>query len=466
MIIKKLYNERIESLSTRLLYFMNTIDSYCVVAGILSFLFLSHSRVNFIPFIVLLGAVYLCFKISDFYPIYLFFTPLYLFFFYKLASFHSLMALKLLGINMAVFALIQVLFMGIPDAIIARDITIPIRKIYNSLFTIAPTTVSFLMSVYFSTLLSFVLYFRPNPFLNPWGLGLWASLLGAAFITRKLRPRSFVSQDFKPTIKESRAERIILLNIDGCRLDRFYEAGLPFLTSLGKESSYFPQGLQTVYRALTNPAFASILTGTTPDVHGVLDNNLGRRIRVEGLPDLVGTILYGSMHVRHFSKTHWQTKVVSLPIHSIYRTDKVMFEWLKEDLLRENDTRLFIADLSEVDFLGHAYGSESRQYLEALERADKRMEDFFGWLKEKSLLKDTIIIICSDHGIVRIDHSYLLFEAEKYVPFMITGNGIKKNNSLDFEASIMDIAPTISYLLGIKYPDSCKGRVFIEAIAQ
>ncbi|MFH1905653.1 MAG: alkaline phosphatase family protein [bacterium] len=466
MIIRKLYNERIESFATRLLYFMNTIDTYYLVAGILSFLFLSQGKINFMFFIVLLGAAYLCFKISDFYPVYLFFTPLYLFFFCKLASFHSLIALKILGINIAIFALIQILFMGIPDAIIARDVTIPVRKIYKSLFTIAPTTVSFLMSVYFSTLLSFVLYFRPNPFVNPWGLGLWVSLLGAAFITRKLRPKSFVSQDFKPVIEKGRTERVILLNIDGCRLDRFYEAKLPFLTSLEKESSYFSKGLQTVYRALTNPAFASILTGTTPDIHGVMDNNLGRRIRVEGLPDLVKTILYGSMHVRHFSKTHWQTKVVSLPVHSIYRTDEVMFDWLKADLLSENETRLFIADLSEVDFLGHAYGSESHQYLEALKKADRRIEAFFGWLNNNNLLKDTVVIICSDHGIVRIDHSYLIFQAEKFVPFIITGEGIKKYNPLDFEASIMDIAPTISYLLGIKYPDSCKGRVFMEAIVQ
>ncbi|OGX15662.1 MAG: hypothetical protein A2166_02715 [Omnitrophica WOR_2 bacterium RBG_13_41_10] len=425
---------------------------------------INGKEINFPFFIALSIAIYLCFKISDFYPAYLFFTPLFLFFFYKLPTFNILLTLNLLGINIMAFVIIQTLFMGIPDAIIARDSTIPIRKIYNSFFTIAPTTVSFLMSVYFSSLISFTLYYNPNPFIDPWQLGLWMSLLGAAFITRMLRPKNFISLDSRPSITKSQVNRVILLNIDGCRLDRFQEAKLPFLSSLEKESSYFPRGLQTVYRALTNPAFASILTGTIPQVHGILDNNLGGYIKVEAIPDLVETILYGSMHVKHFSKTHWKTKIVSLPTHSIYRTDDIVFDMLKKDLLNSNGTRLFIADLSEVDFLGHAYGSESYQYLQALQRTDTRIADFFSWIETHGLLKDAVVIICSDHGIIRIDHSYLLFKAEKFVPCIVVGKGIKKDNTLVFEASIMDIAPTISYLLGIRYPDHCRGHVLLEVL--
>jgi predicted AlkP superfamily pyrophosphatase or phosphodiesterase len=207
-----------------------------------------------------------------------------------------------------------------------------------------------------------------------------------------------------------------------------------------------------------------MLTGALPQLHGITSNNLGQTIKVEALPDLIKTKLYGSMHVKHFSKKTWDTKIVSLPTHGIYKTDDVMFDLLKNDLLKEDQTSLFIADISETDFLGHAYGSESCQYLAALKRTDQRIAEFFDWLKETRLEDKTIVVICSDHGIVRIDHSYLLFAAEKYVPFIITGHGIKEDNPLRFEASIMDIAPTISYLLGIPYPSSCSGRVFVEAL--
>jgi len=195
----------------------------------------------------------------------------------------------------------------------------------------------------------------------------------------------------------------------------------------------------------------------------VRDNNLGWSIKVEGLPDIVDTVLYGSMHVKHFSKPHWNTRIVSLPVHSVYGSDDIMFEWLKADLLERAETRLFIADLSEVDFLGHAYGSESSQYAEAIGRAGERIERFLAWLEQEDTVR-TAVIISSDHGMVAIDHSYLLFDAEKYVPLFIFGPGISKGRALSRQTSIMDITPTISYLLGARYPQDCRGRVIIEAV--
>jgi arylsulfatase A-like enzyme len=57
-----------------------------------------------------------------------------------------------------------------------------------------------------------------------------------------------------------------------------------------------------------------------------------------------------------------------------------------------------------------------------------------------------------------------LFDAEKYVPLFIFGPGINKGRALSQQTSIMDITPTISYLLGARYPGSCRGRVIIEAV--
>ena len=53
------------------------------------------------------------------------------------------------------------------------------------------------------------------------------------------------------------------------------------------------------------------------------------------------------MHVKHFSKPEWETKIVSLPTHGIYKSDDIMMDLLKEDLLADDGTRLFVADLSD-----------------------------------------------------------------------------------------------------------------------
>ncbi len=462
-LVDRFYTEDVEDLCTKILYFNNTLDTYFVIGAVLSLAVIGSAGPNLWLFLPALAAIYVCCKLSDFYPLFLLCTPVLAAALVNVAGFDAAVAAKLFGANLLVFVVIQFVFMGIPDSIVARDPTIGARKLYNSIFTIAPTTVSLLMSVYFSTLCALVLYFKPNPFTDGAALLFWAGAFTAALVTRRFRPRSFASPTHLPAVERRVVDRVIVLNIDGCRLDRFYEADLPLLRRLQPRATYLPNGATTVYRALTNPAFVSILTGTTPDVHGVLDNNVGRSIAVEGLPDIVDTVLYGSMHVKHFSKPEWNTRIVSLPVHSIYRGDDVMFEWLQADVVGRPDTRLFVADLSEVDFLGHAYGSESPQYLAAIRRAGERIERFLDWLEAHDTMK-TAVIISSDHGMVVIDHSYLLFDAEKYVPLFFFGPGITPGNAVAAPMSIMDITPTISYLLGVRYPASCRSRVLIEAI--
>ncbi|MCL5090674.1 MAG: alkaline phosphatase family protein, partial [Patescibacteria group bacterium] len=463
-IIQKFYNQKLEDFCTRVLYFFNTLDTYFFISGIFSFLFIfftKHPTIDPFYLVFALCTGYLLFKLSDFYPSFLAFSPFFLFFLAKFFSWNLSLAILLLLVNIIFFVIVQFLFMGIPDSIISRNPKTSIKKLYLSIQTIAPTTVSLVISVYFATLFSYLLYFQPKPFELMKAIPLWISLWIAAFICNKVKPKSFVSPKLVTLPLKKKFAKVIVLNIDGCRLDRFHEAKLPFLTQLQKRSTYYPKGLQTVYRALTNPAFASILTGTIPEVHGVINNNLGQVIKVEGLPDIVKTKLYGSMHVKHFSKENWETKIISLPTLSIYKTDDEMFRLLKEDLMHKDNTRLFVADLSEVDFLGHAFGSESKEYLQALKRADKRIEKFFQWLKTNHLEDKIAIIICSDHGICKIDHSYLLCSSEKYVPFIAYGEGIPVKE-MNFEASIMDISATISYLLGIKETQHCQGRVLVN----
>ncbi len=462
---ERFYTERVEDLCTRVLYFANTLDSYVVIAAVLSLLIVDGTGWIRLALIPAGAGIYLCFKVADFYPLFLLFTPVFAGCLAMTSGMNGVPCARLLVANVVLFAVIQFAFMGIPDSIVARDPRVPIRKLYNSLFTIAPTTVSALMSTYFGTLCAVVLLVQPNPLRDPWAAAFWISVYAAAFVTRRFLPRPFASAPHLPAPTAAIVDRVLVLNIDGCRLDRFYEADLPLTRRLRGSATYFEHGATTVYRALTNPAFVSILTGTRPDVHGVRDNNLGRRIRVEGLPDVVPTILYGSMHVKHFSKPHWTTKIVSLPTHGIYRSDDVMLDVLKQDLLSHPEVRLFVADLSEVDFLGHAYGSESRQYLEAIGRAGERIERLLDWLEQQHTARTTAVIISSDHGMVAIDHSYLLFDAEKYVPLFLLGDGIEKGRRLEFPTSIMDITPTISFLLGARYPGSCTGRVIVEALA-
>ncbi len=275
-------------------------------------------------------------------------------------------------------------------------------------------------------------------------------------------PQTLQSENFKPEQKKL-VQRVIYLNIDGCRLDKFNSTNLTFIRSLERKSAVFKYGATTVYRALTNPAFASILTGATPKETGATNNNFHSGVTLQALPDLAPTILYGNIHMKDIAKKHWNVKVISLPKHGL-QSDDVLIEELKDDLLKTN-TRIFIADLCDVDLAGHAYGSGSTYYTDALKRIDRRLEKFFTWLRKHKLLHDSLVMIGSDHGQAGMEHAYLFFKSEKYVPLIFHGSHVKAG-VLEFVPSIIDINLTISYALGIPYCASSRGRALIEAFTK
>lgn len=455
-----------DSVMNRLIYFLNVVDTYFLAVGLASAAILVYSMgmhvhiggfiASAIFYAVLLSVVL---KKINFFPHFLLFAPLFIIGFLILPSFNAYYAMLLLGINIAAFLAIQLLFYSMPYIIITKNpkvlLTIPI----NSLFTLAPTNSSAVISVFFSSLFSFFVFFRPNPVAD---FGAAALLLGvflaAAAVVRFIPKHEYAKH--LPKSKEAISKNVVYFNIDGARFDKFMKAKTPFLKKLMHQSAYAGGGARSVYPALTNPAFISILTGAPPSVHGIMNNNFKSGLKIDALPDIVETSNYGNIHFSDVSKKTWDTNVLSLSKHGL-KIDDALMEKLKHDM-QKGKSRLFIADLSLVDMCGHAFGSESREYLDAFSEIDKKLEDFFGFLKKSGLIRDTVIIISSDHGQAGMDHGYTLSKSENIIPFIVSGKGIKEGYQIKIKPSILDINATISYILGVRYAEHCQGRVLSE----
>ena len=83
-------------------------------------------------------------------------------------------------------------------------------------------------------------------------------LIIAAGITFYFRPRTFTSKFGKLPPNKEHFKRVVLLNIDGCRFDHFTSLDLPTARRLESEGTSVENGATTVYRALTNSAFANV----------------------------------------------------------------------------------------------------------------------------------------------------------------------------------------------------------------
>lgn len=468
----KLYNDRVENFGVRVIYLFNTINSFCVLASI----FALSLTYFFIPFpllaIPMLGAVIISFalmKIADWHPNYVpcaLLSMVYLFLSY--APEYQAYVLALAGVTFFYFGVILVINGG-PQIIVGRDITIPFYMLAHCLTTVVPTTLSLPISVFFGYLLTFAVLITGH--VEHYSLSqipLLVALavnIGCALFVRKRLPSNIPVNQYRPAKPISKPfKKVVILNIDGGGLDMVNKLNLPTIKRLTRDGAHVKNGLLTVYRALTNPAFGTILTGATPEDHGIFDNNIGQSLKVEGLGDLAKITIYGCMHMKHFAKDGWETKIVSLPVIGIQKSDDVAQEWLLDDLRNDKETRIFVFDYSEADFCGHSYGGQSKKYQEALRKIDDRIAKVIQVIESLEDSEDIAVIVCADHGIHNLDHGYRLFRGESYVPCIFYGKRIKQGLVIKKDGMINDICLTAAWMLGKGYPANAQGQVFDEVV--
>jgi hypothetical protein len=445
------------------MYFMTTIDSFVPMAALTAWLSISWLMGALIWWWLPLsfGLTWLAFWIANYYPTFAAVLPFWIATLVFSGGVAPLQAVLIAVVCLVLGIATQMVFQGTPHVIASRDRSVIWRMLASSVFSLAPTTLSLSVPLLFSTILAVNLAATPAA-PDLWYGVHYAVLLVGAVLVRVTSPRTYIPKTQQPPATQPISKRVIILNIDGISWYWFRRSNMPFLHQMMEEHAHAPKGAITVYRALTNPAFASILTGAPPDVHGIRNNNLGQSLTIDALPDLVPAKLYGSVHMKHFSKPNWDVQWFSLVEHGAQKTEELLFAQLKGDVANCPDIRLFIADISEVDFTGHSYGSYSRQYRDAAARADAHIHDFYDWLDETGHLEDTTVIISSDHGLWINDHSYMISDQEKYTPLIFLGPRVRSCR-LDGQPSIMDINANVSYLLGVRYNEHSRGRVYPEA---
>jgi hypothetical protein len=120
---------------------------------------------------------------------------------------------------------------------------------------------------------------------------------------------------------------------------------------------------------------------------------------------------------------------------------------------------LVIMLVGAVDAAGHAHGGDSPQYREAAEIADRALARALA----KIDLSQDAVVITADHGHTgRGGHGGLEPEVLT-VPLIMAGAGVKPGATA-IDAHLIDIAPTVSALLGIPAPGHGLGRTLTEVL--
>jgi hypothetical protein len=262
------------------------------------------------------------------------------------------------------------------------------------------------------------------------------------------------------------ARRVYVIVVDGCNRRRLWQADAPVMDRLAREGTEY-LAVEPAYPARTVVCFSSMLTGATPAEHGMRSNFAprlgvrresvfdvlerdGRRGRLVGIAHLLDP--FGEEVVRSVTSVQPTAEI-----------DRSLTAEARR-VVDEEDPDLLVLQLLAADQLGHVRGVRSPEYLDQLAETDRQVGDFLEFLEQRGKLEDATVILMADHGQGRGigGHGHLDW-GERPVPFAIWGEGAVPGAVSHEPRSVLELAATISRLLGLPRPEAAHGRPLVPA---
>jgi len=264
--------------------------------------------------------------------------------------------------------------------------------------------------------------------------------------------------------------RVILVVLDGLRPDAMARFELFHLQRLAlRGASTFRA--RTVDPSVTACAMASLITGASPERHGLqsdrfqlprsrgpihplpkvlAEHSLPSSAFISGVPMLLGGLAQRIASVAGFGEARFAGRgaadVLATAARAIdtQRRGLIMMHW------------------PDADAAGHDHGWMSPEYA----MAAARMDDALGRLVRQLDLDDpqTLLIAMADHGgggrvLKHHDSDHPL---DVTIPVILAGGAVEPG-LLSGQVSLLDVPATVLWALGIPRPESYVGRPMLQA---
>ena len=197
-----------------------------------------------------------------------------------------------------------------------------------------------------------------------------------------------------------------------------------------------------------------MLTGFTPDVHGV--GRLPKRARADPGANAVQRRPKRPPHGHDGRQTevHYFCEGAGSDVCAI--TSKGDDE-VTSGAVSSRAVDLLFVHLPDVDVNGHSNGWMSDAYLTAVRRADVAVGRIVS-----SLPADTTVIFSADHGGHLSEHGSSQ-ASDMTIPWIIAGPRIAQGRRLSSTIRTVDTAATAAYVLGFPLQPGAAGRPVLEA---
>ncbi len=265
--------------------------------------------------------------------------------------------------------------------------------------------------------------------------------------------------------------RVILVVADGLRPDAIGTFNLASIQRMMREGCS-TLAATTVTPSVTASAMTSLLTGVTPERHGVTTDNFFVPLPRMDLRPMPKVLAESGIPTAAFMKQlrrpfHALAKQLSHRLGFTYTTllgrdakEILSSFYQRRDLIERG---LSIIHFPDVDDAGHEHGWMSSEYGRAAQDVDAAVGILMGMM-ELLYAEDTLLVLVSDHGGggVYAKRHDSLHAHDRTIPIVMAGGGLVPGE-LRPVSTILDVPATILWALGVPVPDTYAGRPFYEA---
>ena len=262
-----------------------------------------------------------------------------------------------------------------------------------------------------------------------------------------------------------RAERVVIISVDGLRPDLLIRANVPNIRALLAAGSY-TFWARTVDEGYTLPAHVSMLTGLSPQKHGVTWNDHIEQSYPQS--PTIFEVAKGAKLTTALASGKTKFVVLDKPgtvdWKYLPRDEPVLDRSVAEQaaaIIRDHKPHLMFVHLAGVDYVGHVRGWGSPDQLVWVGEADKAVGIVLKAVADAGVADSTLLILTADHGGAGVEHGPG-DERNLRIPWIVVGPGVRKGRDLtrypELNVSIMDTFATACAALGLSPKSPVEGK--------
>ncbi|MCR8472585.1 MAG: alkaline phosphatase family protein [Candidatus Korarchaeota archaeon] len=271
------------------------------------------------------------------------------------------------------------------------------------------------------------------------------------------------------------AKIVIIVILDGTRADVFWGTS-HWITSHRDEGAWARRFICT-YPTVTYPNIVSIVTGTWPQIHGcelspryvkernyliLRDYRTPRAEDIFEVADNYGILTVTVMASYSIGSLIGDSNTTHLDGGDARSNMEKAIRFINEHK-SEIEARglLMCIHLIDSDEYLHDFSSDSKEYKSAIAMEANLVGMLINNITAKGWANDSVVIVTADHGGIGNAHFNRYPPLVDEVPFWVWGGPVLPGAVIN-GGRLIDIAPTVAFILGIRKPKESTGVVLYK----